>query len=181
MKRSRDDLYAQFEALDVFAPAPGRTLIAGSNLYDTGKEDRRKKFKHAVGVDQIMGPGVDVVADLESNEYKRLGMFNHVECLSVLEHSKKPWVLAKNLESMLPIGGTLYLSVPFVWRVHNYPGDYWRFTLEGVRELFTRIQWRKISYAHTSLDEKGILPKFTDDAGHPYLGRTEVIGFGAKL
>ena len=32
-----------------------------------------------------------------------------------------------------------YLSVPFAWKFHGYPSDYWRFTREGVLKLFPGI------------------------------------------
>ncbi len=83
-------------------PKEGRTLIVGSHVYG-GREDRRKLYKKAVGVDMIAGPGVDVVADLEDTGsimdlWTGDGPFDHVECRSVLEHSRRPWRLARNIE-----------------------------------------------------------------------------------
>ena len=173
----RAEIYAEFEKRHT--PAPGRTLIVGSNLYDTGKEDRRKRYNFVVGVDAQDGPGVDVVADLEGKIPPSLACFNHIECTSVLEHSKRPWLLASNLERMLPSQGTIFLAVPFVWRVHNYPADYWRFTRDGVLQLFPNIRWHELTYAHYKIDAKGKVPKLTAN-NHPYLGRCEVLGFGER-
>lgn len=172
------DLFARFEKS--VHPAPGRALIAGSNLYDTNKEDRRKRYEEAIGIDAIAGKGVDLVHNLEKRLPASAGMFNHVDCLSVLEHSQKPWLVAANLEAVLPIGGTILVLVPFIWRVHNYPGDYWRFTMEGVKLLFNRIEWQDMAYLHKNIDVKGLFPKLTYDH-HSYLGRTEVVAFGSKV
>lgn len=156
-------------------PKPGRTLIAGSRVFGF-REDRRARYTDALGVDMSKGPGVDLVWDLE--EPGDLGQFAHIECRSVLEHSRRPWLLAQNLVSMLEPGGTLHLAVPFCWRVHAYPDDYWRFTISGVRALFPGIRWEALMYAgqHLTTDDP---PRAKVD-GWTYLQRTEVVGFGVR-
>jgi hypothetical protein len=99
-----------------------------------------------LGVDMQPGPGVDLVADLtEPLEEidRRLGgrRFGTIICLSVLEHCAQPFVMAENLTALLKPGGRIYISAPFAWRFHGYPSDYWRFTHEGVRKLFPRIDF----------------------------------------
>lgn len=166
-----------FQRLHV-RPTPGRTLIVGSQIY-AGKEDRRKRYPDAVGVDMLEGPGVDVVVDLEG-PIPDDWAFSHIECMSVLEHSRRPWLLAANLQAMLEEGGTIYVAVPLMWRFHGYPSDYWRFTFQGIEALFPDIHWRAAAYAHTSLtpcDEK--VPSKKID-GFPYYPRTELLAFGVK-
>lgn len=157
-------------------PAAGRVLIVGSRVYGC-REDRRIRHAEAVGVDMLPGPGVDAVINMEEPAALKLGTFAHIECVSVLEHSRRPWLLAANLERMLQPGGTLYLTVPFVWRVHGYPDDYWRFTLSGVRQLLPGITWDALVYAHHYLTGKNRVPA-TEVEGIPYFARTEVCGFG---
>lgn len=159
-------------------PREGRTLIVGSRVYAT-REDRRRLYKHAIGVDMLEGPGVDVMYNLEDGVLVEL--FDHVECRSVLEHSRRPWLLTANIERMLVEGGTLDLSVPFCWKVHAYPSDYWRFTTEAVRELFPNIEWRALMYAtEKSLSKGGKSEKASVD-GQVFLARSEVLGFGVKV
>lgn len=158
-------------------PEQGRTLIVGSRLYE-GREDRRLRYPDAVGVDMLDGPGVDIVQDLEG-DIVHMGLFAHIECLSVLEHSRRPWLLAANLERMLAPGGTLFLSVPFVWRFHAYDSDYFRFTHRGVESLFPAIRWEHLEYASNRLNPKSYLRAITSD-DHPYLPRTEVVGWGIR-
>lgn len=162
--------------------APGRTLIVGSRIYDD-KPDRRKLYDNAVGVDMLEGPGVDVVANLEEPDAAIAigGYFSHIECTSVLEHSRAPWRLAAMLVTLLLPGGTIYITAPFVWRVHAYPSDYFRFTREGIRELFgPAIQWQALEYAHLFATTKNMVPS-TQVEGHPFMARTEVCGFGRKV
>lgn len=116
-------------------PKPGRTLVIGS-LICPGKSDRRKNYSgEVIGVDMREGEGVDKVVNMEER-IRGLGVFTHIECLSVLEHSRRPWLIAKNIEKLLESKGSLYLSTPTVWRYHPYPKDYWRFTSDGIEELF---------------------------------------------
>lgn len=160
-------------------PRSGRTLIVGSQIY-AGKEDRRKRYWSVVGVDMLEGPGVDLVADLEEALPPDMGTFSHIECMSVLEHSRRPWLLAANLQAMLEDGGTIYVAVPFCWRYHSYPKDYFRFTLDGIAALFPEIQWQASAYAHQDLtptDEKVPVKKID---GFPYYPRTELLAFGVK-
>lgn len=171
------DLHEAFERWYV-QPKPGRTLIVGSRVYE-GREDRRQRYPNTVGVDMLEGDGVDLVVNLEEPVPEGLGQFAHIECDSVLEHSRRPWLLAANLERLMEEGATLFLSVPFVWRVHFYPQDLFRFTAEGVRTLFPGVDWTRLAYASDKLRPDTYIKAQTIE-GHPYFPRTEVLGFGVK-
>lgn len=180
------DLHAKFEAKYV-KPAEGLVMVAGSFTPDH-RIDRRKLFPKAFGVDLQDGPTVDFVGDLEDDLFTEdiaamarredgLGI-THIDCVSVMEHSKHPWLVASNLERMLPVGGTIYVSVPWIWRVHNYPSDYWRFSPECVRMLFPSIKWHKIMYLHTELSDEVPARVVSEYRWFP---RTEVVAFGEKV
>lgn len=168
---------AKFEARYV-RPRDGRALIVGSRLF-SHREDRRGRYRDALGVDMSPGDGVDLVLDLEEPLPAELGTFSHVDCLSVLEHSRRPWLLAANLERLLQRDGTLYVSVPWVWRFHAYPADYWRMNDQAVRALFPAIQWDAIRYASDRLRRDHYL-KAAEISGHPFLPRCEVHAFGVR-
>jgi hypothetical protein len=170
----------EFERLYV-RPKPGRTLIVGSYITE-GKADRRLLHADACGVDMRDGPGVDDVVNLEIFPFRMvLGLFDHVECLSVLEHSRRPWLLAANIERLMLPASTLHLSVPFVWRVHSHPSDYWRMTTDAVRELFPLIEWQTLLYGDIALHEGVKSPAMRDDKGNLYVSRSEVFGFGVRV
>lgn len=162
--------------LSQFQSKVGRTLIVGSKIY-SGREDRRLKYKDSVGIDMESGDGVDIVLNLECRLPANLGKFDHIECCSVLEHSKKPWLLTSNLEKLLVSGGTLFVEAPMVWRIHSYPDDYFRFTINGLKSLFSNIDWLGESYLTNKLCEK---PETTKINNHPYFARTEALLFGVK-
>lgn len=155
-------------------PKPGKTLVVGSKCY--GKEpDRRLLYPDAVGVDLEEGEGVDFVHDLEKplpKEYK----FDHIDCCSVMEHCQRPWLMAENLLKAMKPGASILLQVPFVWRVHNYPGDYWRFTLQSFDILFPGVKWERRGYLMDDLYRKLVVSR--EAKGRKYLRRAEAIGFG---
>lgn len=158
-----------------YTPREGLALVAGSKVYPNS-HDRRAMYPLAVGVDMLKGEGVDFVHDLT---HPLKCTFEHVDCCSVLEHCADPWAVARNLSDALVSGGTLLLSVPFCWRVHAYPSDYWRFTAEGIRLLFPAIEFKHLAYAFR--DRESARFKVLDsekDTG--LLPKCEVVGWGVK-
>ena len=159
----------------------GLTAVVGSNLYDTKEEDRRQLYPLSLGIDMVAGPTVDVVMNLEDSlreEFK--GAFAHVDCLSVLEHSRRPWQVCKSMEQMLSEQGTILISVPFIWRVHAYPDDYFRFTVNGVKSMFSNVKWTDQAYVHHHLDRKMQLQKARSNHNVPAFERTKVVLFGVR-
>lgn len=156
---------------------PERTLVVGSKRYDD-KPDRRAIYRNSLGVDMLPGDGVDVVHDLEQPLPSAYGTFDHIDCVSVLEHVRRPWKMAESLEQCLTEGGTLLVCVPFVWRVHAYPSDYWRMTAEALPVLFPNVEWRQRKYL-TEARLRKLTP--TREGGNgPWLARSELIAFGVK-
>ena len=87
--------------------------------------------------------GLDFLWDLHESfpEHFLEQKFDFVLCSSVMEHIAKPWVAARNIENILKPNGKLFWTTPWVHRIHGYPDDYWRFTPNGVKQLFSAIQW----------------------------------------
>lgn len=84
------------------------------------------------------GNGVDFVCDLEDET--PLPEVDLALCCSVLEHCRYPWLAAAKIEQCAK--KALFITVPFVWRYHGYPADYYRFTPQGVRALFSKkVKW----------------------------------------
>lgn len=61
-------------------------------------------------------------------------------CMDLLEHTTDPFLVAKNIKNSLKKGAYLFVTVPFMWEVHLYPGDYWRFTTQGLAQLFIDME-----------------------------------------
>jgi SAM-dependent methyltransferase len=122
------------------APFEGQTVLEIGAAFGNPEAIRQvaKATKH-IGLDMQEGKFVDLVHNL--NEPVPLDPVDTILCFSVLEHCNKPWIVAKNLINVLKKDGLLLLSVPFQWKVHGYPNDYWRFTPNGIKELFPDIEW----------------------------------------
>lgn len=123
----------------------GPILEIGSKSYGgTSYHNFRADFPDLeyVGVDLEAGKGVDVICDMTQREdvwnLLKPG-FRAIICLSVLEHCAQPFHMAENITSVLAPGGLLFVTVPFVWKMHGFPEDYWRFTPYAIRVLFPTL------------------------------------------
>jgi SAM-dependent methyltransferase len=86
----------------------------------------------------------DCHQDIESMTFDSES-FDAVICLEVLEHVKNPFKASEEINRVLRKGGRFFISVPFLTSYHgkgslsqghdSYP-DYWRFTHEGLFQLF---------------------------------------------
>lgn len=70
--------------------------------------------------------------------------------IATLEHLKDPFKAVSEMYRVLQSGGAVLVYVPFL---HPYHGnerfsDYWRFTHEGITELFKRASFDGIEIAH---------------------------------
>jgi len=170
-------MHSEFERQFV-RPRSGRTLIVGAYI-TKGKADRRLLYEDAIGVDMRAGPGVDMVVDMEDSP--DIGRFDHVECTSVLEHSRRPWLMAEMIEQAMYPNSTLFVSVPFNWWPHAYPDDYFRMTTSAVQSLFPNIEWQQLLYVtHDKMvsDPKDLPSTMVNK--HRYYARTITCGFGTR-
>jgi SAM-dependent methyltransferase len=100
-----------------------------------------------VGLDVKAGRDVSVVADLhEISRHFPAAHFDGVFCASVLEHLRRPWVAAKELAAVVKPGGRLLVQTHQSFPVHGYPSDFFRFTREGLAEVFAAdTGWRVLA------------------------------------
>jgi SAM-dependent methyltransferase len=88
-----------------------------------------------LNVDLVYNPHLDCCARAESLPFKD-------ECFSVelsqevLEHVQDLTSVVREMYRVLRKGGRLYCQVPFIIGYHPGPTDFWRFTREGIREIF---------------------------------------------
>lgn len=142
----------QIHYLEKFLPPiNGPILEIGSKDYGNTSSLREiHPNNEYIGLDMEHGKNVDIVQDLTlgighlQSNYFELGI-----CCSVLEHVRKPWIMAENITLLIRPEGYLYIAVPWVWRYHPYPDDYFRFSFRGIISLFPDFEWSNIYYSST--------------------------------
>jgi SAM-dependent methyltransferase len=67
-----------------------------------------------------------------------------VICEQVLEHVLDPITATRNLFGLLRPGGRLIVNTPFLVKIHAHPGDFWRFTPDGLRILLAQAGFSDI-------------------------------------
>ena len=72
-------------------------------------------------------------------------VFDLVICTQVLEHVKEPQMVLNELARTLKENGTLILTAPQGWGVHQPPHDYFRFTHFGLSHLLQKAGFAEIS------------------------------------
>jgi len=174
-------------------------LEIGSKHYGPVSQDYRQLFARLgpyTGCDMQAGDGVDVVADLTADFDSLPGSLTRLRyrtilCMSVMEHVRDVYRFAANLRRLLAEDGVALISVPWVWRFHGYPSDYWRFSPEALKFLFEPLaldQARScISYqqpgrfGELSADVLNAYPDYeADSAPESRVGRA-AIGWYQKL
>jgi SAM-dependent methyltransferase len=63
------------------------------------------------------------------------GSVDAILMTQVLEHVPEPQRVLDEAARLLRPGKTIYISVPFVWELHELPHDYWRFTPASLGHL----------------------------------------------
>lgn len=59
----------------------------------------------------------------------------------VMEHVEHPAEVVSEIYRVLSDEGTLYISMPFLYPIHDAPHDYQRFTIYGLRSLLNRYDF----------------------------------------
>ncbi len=121
----------------ILNPAEPKDFPLGRwNLYVGGAGLRVKGY---VNVDLVVMAGVDVAANAEQLPFPS-NIFQRVECDAVLEHVRNPERVMREMIRVLAPGGYLHLVTPFCHPYHEYPKDFRRFTIDGLKELAGRME-----------------------------------------
>ena len=81
----------------------------------------------------------DVVADAHDLHMIPTDSADGVFTSSVLEHVRDPWKVVSEIERILKPGGVVHIGMPFVFRFHADPDDFWRTSYKGIDLLCQRF------------------------------------------
>lgn len=136
---------ASAEAFDMPAPIYeiGSYQVEGQEDF----ADLRGLFpgKKYVGVDMRAGKGVDLVADIQEFAIPD-GSVGTLIASSTFEHVPRFWKGFEEIGRVVRADGLALITVPFMFYIHNYPGDYWRFTPLALDMLLERFPYRILGW-----------------------------------
>lgn len=72
--------------------------------------------------------------------------FDAVLCTQVLEHVPEPLSTLQEIQRIMRPNGTLLLSAPQAWRIHEKPYDFYRYTLYGLEYLLKKSGFQIITF-----------------------------------
>jgi SAM-dependent methyltransferase len=114
-------------------------------------QTRKGTFKKAsyVSVDIDQNYNISAVADIHFLPFKD-SSFDAVICTQVLEHVRDPIRSCEELYRVMKLGGLVFITLPFVWREHAKPVDFWRFTSFGCYNLL-----KEAGFSHIEIVSNG--------------------------
>ncbi|MFC1495564.1 methyltransferase domain-containing protein [Thermodesulfobacteriota bacterium] len=125
----------------------GDVLEVGRSTYNAELVDHATSY---TCLDIGTFPDVDIVANIQNMPQVPSNSYDSILCTQVLEHTKNPFRAVSELHRILRPGGKLFLTVPFLNKIHMEPHDYWRFTEFSVAHLLSSFQRVDISkYGNT--------------------------------
>lgn len=129
----------------------GKVIDLGCGL-SPYKKDVLELGAHYIGVDwsnSLHHVVPDVVADLTKTLPFEDNSADTLLSFQVLEHLPTPQSFLSECCRILKKEGCLFLTVPFQWRVHEAPYDYFRYTRYGLNHLLSEAGFKNISIEET--------------------------------
>lgn len=94
-----------------------------------------------IGIDIAEGLGVDIVCDT-NDMLVRFGenSFDTIISTCALEHIAGWRKAISNMKRVCKPGGIILLAVPSAWPYHACPFDYWRYSEQNIKEIFSDFE-----------------------------------------
>ena len=84
---------------------------------------------------------------LDVRDVSRLNKeYDLVLCCNVIEHVYENERIVSNLKKLVKKNGHLLISVPFIYPLHDEPGDYWRYTEHTLKKMFEDFHIEDFKY-----------------------------------
>ena len=115
-----------------------KRLGPAASILDIGSKDRRIA-PGVINTDLFIFENVDVISDAHSLPFKE-GAFDAVFIDAVLECTKDPNKIVAEIYRVLKKGGYVHCQTPFMQGYVSDPKDYYRWTIDGLREMFRRFR-----------------------------------------
>lgn len=117
---------------------------------------------------------LDVTCDLNKPLPFDNAIFDTIVISEVLEHIANPEGIWQEMARILKPGGNLILSVPFLYRIHEAPFDYYRYTEFALKSFAERNGFNVVK-----LETFGGLPEVLADIAAKNITRIPLVGKAA--
>lgn len=138
LKLIRESVRLHIKAASEYDHSGLLVLDVAPQVYEGAKEF----FKLATVITLDIAPGGDICADIcqDNSGLVPDNAIDLVMCTEVLEHVANPFAAAAEINRMLKPYGFAYITTPFNFRIHGPLPDNWRFTIHGLRQLFSHME-----------------------------------------
>ena len=116
-------------------------------------------------------PFLDITCDLNAPLPFPSEEFNTIILSDVLEHIARPEALWKEMYRILQPGGKIILNVPFFYKLHEIPHDYFRYTRYALQNFASSSGFKIVM-----LKEMGGLPEILTDLSAKLIYHLPLIG-----
>jgi SAM-dependent methyltransferase len=117
------------ELVDLIRANPDKLFL------DIGAGLRYTYYSNVVNTEIWRAASTDVICVGENLPFSD-SQFDYVFCLAVLEHAKRPWVVAREITRVVKPHGEIRIDYPFLQPVHGYPYHFFNATPLGHMSLF---------------------------------------------
>ncbi|SPH24769.1 Ubiquinone biosynthesis O-methyltransferase [Defluviimonas aquaemixtae] len=164
----------EYEALAA-QPLAGRVLDVGGGA----KSPYVSHMSQGIEVESVnIDPKIEPTYLIEPGERFPVpeARYDHVICLNTLEHIYDAASVLKDIRRVLKPGGTAIVTVPWIFRIHAHPDDYFRATPSWWRESFERagfsqlelqpLVWGRYTSASAISGHRGPFPRLMFHGAH---------------
>jgi SAM-dependent methyltransferase len=131
------DDYVHESANPGFAPFEQEKAANPDRLYlDIGCGLRTQVSGNCLYLEVYPSRTADIVVEPSCEYPIKSSSIDGIGCFAVLEHTRKPWLVAQEIHRILKPGGKAFIDWPFLQPVHGYPSHYFNATREGLRSVF---------------------------------------------
>lgn len=149
-------------------PDGARVLDVGCGLRPYEKYFKRGEY---IGID-VYESGREAEGKLADYEFDGLTIpldtasFDAVICTEVLEHAVDADHLLSEISRVTKAGGSLFVTVPFMWGLHELPYDFRRYTSVGIQKKISEVGYDIVEFRKLTEGMKAIMMLISSETNY---------------